>query len=464
MPLLSSHEWRLRPLGLLLLYLHEIHRPFFGERAMFKINRKILCAALALLFIISTTCAAEELKFDHAVVSYSGIDKAYANAIGRIVSTARDTAVEKFAFEMPDIIRVEVNVDADGQVNLFNDGADHIFLTIRSQDNLLKPGTSGVYEIYGLCHEVGHMAMYRLIPDHSWLTGDGAEGWAHYMGSRLVDAVYAKQGADLWPDRYDYLEDGTKRLDKQLSSQKASSTSKTAGAWKKLAGIVGDKKIAPIFKAWGQCKFDPADPGNDIGKALSANAGEQAGQWWNDAEDSLILKRAKSKVASDTAEEGKLSGKGEELAHDDGKSAGQNSFAGGGHAVRFEAPNDSSYITEARIYGARYGLPAPPKENFHVWLCDKDFKVIADNQFPYSKFPRGNPRWVALKIKPTRVPREFIVCAGFNPTATKGVYVHYDAEGSGHSLVGLPGGESSEDFDKGDWMIRVTLTEKGDAK
>ncbi len=315
-----------------------------------------------------------------------------------------------------------MNVDADGQVNLFNDGADHIFLTIRSQDNLLKPGTSGVYQIYGLCHEVGHMAMYRLIPDHSWITGDGAEGWAHYMGSCLVDAVYAKQGADLWPDRYDYIEDGTKRLDKQLSSQKASESAKAAGAWKKLAGIVGDKKIAPIFRAWGQCKFDPADPGKDLGKALSANAGEQAGPWWDDAQDILILKRGKSKVTAETADEGKLSGKTHELAHDDGKSAGQNSLAGGGHAVRFEAPNDSSYLTEVRIYGARYGMPAPPKENFHVWLCDKDFKVIADNQFPYSKFPRGNPRWVDLKTKSTRVPREFIVCAGFQSHGHQGSF------------------------------------------
>jgi hypothetical protein len=421
-----------------------------------------LCIALAVLITASTIRAAEEVKFEHAVVSYTGIDKPYAEAIARIVSTARDAAVDKFAFDMPETIRVEVNLDADGQVNLFNDGADHIFLTIRSKDNLLKPATSGVYNVYGFCHEVGHMAMYRLIPDHSWLTGDGAESWAHYMGSRLVDVVYAKQGANLWPDRYDYIEDGTKRLDKQLSSAKAGSSSKAAGLWKQLDGIVGDKKIAPIFRAWGQSKIDAADPAAELGKALTASAGEQAGQWWDDAQDALIQKREKSKVAADTADEGKLSGKTHELAHDDGKSAGQNSFAGGGHAVRFEAPNESSYLTEVRIYGARYGLPAPPKENFHVWLCDSDFKTIADNQFAYSKFSKGNPRWVSLKIKPTRVPKEFIICAGFNPTATKGVFVHY-AAGSGHSLVGLPGGEF-EDFDKGDWMIRATISDKAEGK
>lgn len=422
----------------------------------------IWCVVLAIFALPSAAFTAEELKLDHVVVSYSGISKAYAEAIGRTVARARYVAVGQFRFDMPETIHVEITVDPDGKVQLFNDGADRIFLTIRSDENLRKPGTSGVYNIYGMCHEVGHMAMYRLIRDHSWLKGEGAEGWADYMGSRLVDAVYAKEGADLWPDRYDYSEEGTKRLEKKLSAEKLTTMAKAAGAWKQLAAIIGDKNIAPIFRAWGETKIDPADPAESLGKALADKSSEQTGQWWSDAQEILILKRAKSKVAADTVEENKLTGKTRELANDDGKEAGKRSMAGGGHAVRFQAPNDSCYVTEVRIYGSRYGLPAPPKENFHVWLCDKDFKQISDNQFPYSKFPYGNkPRWVALKIKPTRVPQEFIVCAGFNPTATKGVFVHYDAEGSGNSLVGLPG-EPGDALKEGDWMIRVSVADKGD--
>ncbi len=54
---------------------------------MFKITPKVLCAALAVLLTLSTTCVGEEIKSEHAIVSYTGIDKAYAQAIGRIVST-----------------------------------------------------------------------------------------------------------------------------------------------------------------------------------------------------------------------------------------------------------------------------------------------------------------------------------------------------------------------------------------
>lgn len=148
-----------------------------------------------------------------------------------------------------------------------------------------------------------------------------------------------------------------------------------------------------------------------------------------------------------------LSGKPRELAKDDGKPAGKKSFPRG-HTVAFEAPEGSWYLTSVRIHGARYGLPAPPKEDFHVTLCDKDFKEIADFAFAYKMFQRGSSKWVKLRTKPTRVPKEFVICAGFNAQRTKGVYVSHDGEGK--SLVGLPGRMAGQ-FTGGDWLIRVEL-------
>ena len=62
----------------------------------------------------------------------------------------------------------------------------------------------------------------------------------------------------------------------------------------------------------------------------------------------------------------------------------------------------------------------------------------------------------AIPLAPTRVLRELIVCVGFNPTGTKGVFVSRDAEASGHSLTGLPG-RPGRNFTTGDWLIRVDL-------
>jgi RNA polymerase sigma-70 factor (ECF subfamily) len=147
-----------------------------------------------------------------------------------------------------------------------------------------------------------------------------------------------------------------------------------------------------------------------------------------------------------------------ELALDDGHMTGRKSIAGGGQAVRFEAPAEGEgwMLTAVRIHGSRYGYPQPPREDFKIFLCDDQFRPIAEFAFPYSKFERGNAKWVSLDVKPTRVPKSFILGVGFNPTQTKGVYLSHDRQGSGRSLVGLPG-EEFRPFDQGDWLIRAKV-------
>jgi RNA polymerase sigma-70 factor (ECF subfamily) len=147
-----------------------------------------------------------------------------------------------------------------------------------------------------------------------------------------------------------------------------------------------------------------------------------------------------------------------ELKLDDGTSAGMRSIAGGGHAVRFVSPGHGWKVTSVRLYGSRYGTPRPPDEDFRVILCDADFKPVATFPFPYKTFARGNPKWVALDIKPTAVPKTFYVCVDFNPEQTKGVYVHHDAQSApGSSFVGLPDDGKPSPFTKGDWMIRAVM-------
>lgn len=420
--------------------------------------RYILTIATCLA-VSTATIGAEPKTFrtDHALVTYAGIDERHAEAIARTVEAARAAAGD-FGFNMPETVEVTVTADRAGRVRLFTDGQDHYFLSIRTQQDLRKPSQTGIFHLYGLCHETGHLAMYRAIRDHGWMTPAAAEGWAHYIGSRFVDAVHARQGKKLWPDSYDYLADGTQRLNAQLAGKKPSPVVKGAALWKELAAIVGDKGVAPIFAAWGKAKIDPFDPGGALRKALLAtNADKRLAEWWNKAEPLLVFKRPRSGFAARTAKPAELSGRPVEHAHDDGGQAGKKSIAGGGHAVKFQAPGDGWYLTAVRIHGSRYGYPRPPRESIRLWLCDKDFKVIAELAFPYSSFTRGPSKWVRLRLPtPTNVPPGFIVCVGFNPTATKGVFVSHDKAASGNSLTGLPG-RGSRDFTRGDWMIRASL-------
>ena len=147
-----------------------------------------------------------------------------------------------------------------------------------------------------------------------------------------------------------------------------------------------------------------------------------------------------------------------ELARDNGVSAGKKSIAGSGHAVQFEAPGKNYCLTGVRIYGSRYGHPNAPNETAYFWLCDSDFKMISTFPIAYSSFTRGEPKWVTFPTKPTPLPEKFVICAGFNPTATKGVFVHYDGAAGGNSFSGLPGSKGGP-FDKGNWMIRAMVQE-----
>ncbi len=395
-------------------------------------------------------------RTDGAVVEYDGIDEAYAAAIARTASLARKATVEQFGFDMPDSVSIRISVDPKKPLHLFTDGDRCFFLDLPTPDKLRPPQHSGVFTIYGICHETAHIAQYRLIHDHSWQTTAAAEGWAFYLGSRLVDIVYEQAGQELWPQPYDYRNEGMQRLSRQMSLPDLSPEMRGAKMWHDLMQIISDEKIAPLFAAWGQAKVDPQDPGAVLrAELLKVHSGQAVEDWWNSAEPVLVLKQPQSGFAARTISRRDLSGKGMELKHDDGQAAGQRSIAGSGQVVGFEVVGDSWYLTDVALFGSRYGTRQPPQENFQVWLCDEQGQVIRQFDLPYASFPRGESHWVKLSLEPTQVPPRFMVVFGFNATATKGVYVSYDGQMDGDSRTGLPGRIGGSPT--GDWMIRALV-------
>jgi hypothetical protein len=287
--------------------------------------------------------------------------------------------------------------------------------------------------------------------------------WAHCLGSHLVDKLYAREGEKLWPDAYDYRDDGWKRLQAQLKNKAPSDTVRAAGIWSEFVAIAGKKRMAEVFAAWDKLAVNRANPGPQLHESLVGVLPEPAAaNWWQRSEALLIEKREASKFVLKQKAAKDLIGQPRELALDDEKPASRRSFAGGGHAVRFEAPDESWYLNSIRVYGSRYGAPQAPKEDFQVFVCDEEFNEIASFKFPYAKFQRGRDQWVALNVTPTNIPQKFIVGVGFNPSASKGVYVSHDAEGVGTSLVGLPG-KPPGDFSNGDWLIRASIDQPKEA-
>lgn len=423
-----------------------------------------LAAFLCLLLTIAVL--GDEATAPHAEVTYTGIDTKQATALAETLSAAWKVYTEEFGFDLPPIVRCEVTCAPDQPTRLYTDGQDHLFLSLPSKEKLARPAKSGVFNLYGMCHELGHMVMYRVLKDRDWMSSAAAEGWAHFAGSAVVDRVFAAKGESLWPDPYDYRQDGSTRLDKELAGSAPSDVSRAAGEWRQLEKIVGPRGLAKVFAAWQAAGIDPVQPAEGLRAALARTHAEKKtalDEWWNSAAGLLVEKRAASDTQALTIAAARLTGRPRALAPDDNGSEGKKSIAGGGHARQFERPGGGDwYLRAVSFYGARYGPAKAPDTTFDIALCDDQLRPIAAWKKPYASFERGDLTWVRLEVPPTRVPKSFYVCLNFRPTANSGVYVGFDTSTKGASLVGTPG-KPGKPFEQGDWMIRVELDQPKEA-
>jgi hypothetical protein len=397
----------------------------------------------------------------HVRVTYEGISEKQAQAIADVVSAARESYTGEFGADMPETLLCTVRCGAANEMRLFNDGKDSISLSMPTAQKLAPPAQSGAFVLYGLCHELGHLAMYRTLKDRDWLTGAGAEGWAHYAGSVVVDLVWEAKGEKIWSEPYDYRADGTRRLEKQLKAAKPSDVASAAGEWQKLGAIIGRKDFVKVFAAWQSAKIDLASPGTVLlaaaQEAAPADKKEAVSKWWKSAASLLAEARPSSGFKRVEIAPGKLTGQPVKIINDDGSAEGKKSIAGGGHARLFEAPGSGEWCLRAiSIYGARYGAAAPPAMDFDLALCDVEMKPIATWKHPYKLFERGEMKWVRIEVPPTLTPGNFYVCAVFRPTASSGVFVGYDDSTHGNSQTATPG-KNGEEFKAGDWMMRVEV-------
>jgi hypothetical protein len=427
-------------------------------------QKLIACMCVGLL---SSLSPGEVTRIPHVEAHHQGIDAAQASALAETLAAARMVYIEQYGFDMPDKIILEVRCGPKESTRLYTDGQDHLFLSIPSPDKLARPAVTGVFNLYGMCHELGHMAMYRTLTNRDWMTSAAAEGWAHLAGSVVVDQVYAAKGPKLWPDPYDYREDGTARLRKQLADKSDSSpVTQGAGEWLKLDGIIGRTNLPKLFAAWQAAKIDPANPDRDLLGVLVRLAPDKKAaldEWWKTAGPLFVDKQARSTFKAETIAASQLSDPPLLLKLDDGASDGRQSIGGSGHARSFQAPAGGPwYITAVWVQAARYGGLKPLSDTFDLALCDKDMAIIALWRKPYGLFGSGELKWERVPVPPTRAPDQFNICMDFKSTASKGVYLAYDSSTHGQSVATIPG-KKGRPFDKGDWMIRVELSQPKDS-
>jgi len=397
------------------------------------------------------------------------IERPYAEAMANIVSAAKAEYEHEFGFSIPEQVTFNAEKDPFGRTALWTDGVSSMMLVVESDAELSDPVREGIYHIHGFVHELGHMIMYRRMIDVVGLPDGIGEGWAHYISSIVVDAVAKKLGKDIWPTPYDApAREGFARLEREVEGRD----------WEKLdATERGAKLFYEAEKKYGRKAVTDA-----MGQALSGKPSgtELMPLFIKSLEKTSGDKNAGSRIPQDLLEaklvweikekypgvdffnelntERRKDG-GALLSYGDGTPDGMESITGAGQAVLFRTPPGEWLIDSVDIYGMRYGSVKAPAKEFTIYICDKEFELVAAPEFPYSVFGRRSPAWAGVPMGGIPAPEIFYVCVYFESSYREGIYLYYDKGGYSrpHSRYALPFTFVSDTQGKYDWMIRVYL-------
>ncbi len=134
----------------------------------------------------------------------------YRAALVAVADAARGSARTQLGTELP-TVRIRVVPTSPGAEVLAAVPPETVHLAV-SDPRQLRPPPAGGNTIYGVCHEIGHLVLARVLPPGRQLPVVWDEAFAHLLAVEiLLPAVWAAHGPQLWPDPYpDYL---TRELD-----------------------------------------------------------------------------------------------------------------------------------------------------------------------------------------------------------------------------------------------------------
>lgn len=223
-----------------------------------------------------------QLKYETGQVSVISdfVDKATVKSLALTLDEARSIAVNS-GFKMADRINLHVIKNPEiGKIILFNDGCRNIFLFYPDEFSFNSKILHNNTNTYGLCHEVGLMALNSVplkTDDFSFFI---LEGWAQVFASVTNDIIYEKYGKNLWKDGLDYRKFGMKRLlgnhnDRTICCQ-------IKAGWLELFGKIGFCNISQFMANLELIVKKTNDPKQAFAKAVSFHLQASDAQKWID--------------------------------------------------------------------------------------------------------------------------------------------------------------------------------------
>ena len=216
---------------------------------------------LILFFLIYCSYAvngqSKKTETEHFKVKYDIEAEEYVNASLKVLELAWTIAIRN-DYKLPDKIKFSVKKTDRSVLYFDRKSLSEITLEYKTMDAFLSPNQGGKNNIYGLCHELGHLCMYNSTTNkNNWMSYSFRESWADFWGNTIIDSINAELGTDFWPTPYDYLEFSggeymTKRIEQ--NNAKIAEFNKACQFWIDLNTRVGFENMNRIFEKVNQIK------------------------------------------------------------------------------------------------------------------------------------------------------------------------------------------------------------------
>jgi hypothetical protein len=206
---------------------------------------------LIAMSIMNVHAATKTITNKDFIVHYEEYTENYAKASLKILNIVKMNVV-KMGFTFPKKIELHIVKSNKNLIYVRGDKPNLITWEFKSMHDFLAPQKSGYNNVYGLCHEMGHLCMGNITPlYYKWMTVDYGEGWANYFGSLMIEKVYKNLGVQAWPDQHDYHK--SRGLQAFLKNIKANTLSKEKDYyycslfWYNLSSRIGKNNVHNFF-------------------------------------------------------------------------------------------------------------------------------------------------------------------------------------------------------------------------
>lgn len=420
-----------------------------------------------LLWLLTGTLASGICGDRHVVVVNDGVEAAYAKAIENLVETAWVGYTTDLGLSLPDRITVNLKLDPNAVKTPFStDTKDQIYAPIASMKEL-RP-KSGVNHLYGLCHEMGHIALRHGMRSVFQVHQDVEEALVALLGTIVLDYVYDQKGPNLWPVPFDYKRaQGTALLRKLIQTLPLKDPHVAEKGFWRLYQTLGKAQFSLALKRCLKDRPSGADflPSflSEIqkvsGKSFPGLFPEQLMQapfTWTpgppDLRDETLFKALQVTPTGNDAIDLKyhsrsLSSKPER----------RESIEGMAYFQLFRLPweGGGSVLLSVEIFGCRFGSREDDDAEVVVWVCDSKMKILAERKFAYREL-NWECGWCSVPWKePVDIARVFFVGIFFDANADKGYHMGFQKDVSGHSYTGTPWGITL--LKDKDWLFRVKV-------